>query len=379
MKNKNNLKICNNCVMDTTDSSIVFNENGVCDHCIDYYKNIEPIYEKNVSDKSEINKLFKKVKDQGKNSKFDCIIGVSGGIDSSYLCYLMAEFELRPLLLHVDSGWNTQVAVNNVQMLVDKLNYKLHTIVIDWEEMKDLQLSFFKSGVPHLDTPQDHSYFASLYKFAVKYDIKYIFSGGNFSTECIRNPLEWMYYQSDSRQIKHIHKLFGKRPLKNFPFTNILWHKFYLPYFKGIKVIRPLDFFRYNKNEALKLLTEKLGYQAYGNKHHESRFTRFYESYWLPEKFGFDCRKVQYSSLILTKQMIRKDALDLLKSPSFDPQLIQEDLRYISNKLDINVNELEHYFNSKNKTYKDYKNLEWIYKIGSTVLRKLGIERGGKR
>ena len=210
---------------------------------------------------------------------------------------------MRPLVFHVDAGWNSQQAVNNIEKIIEKLNLDLYTEVIDWEEMKDLQLAFFKSGVPHIDTPQDHAFFATMYKFADKYNVNHILTGGNYSTECVRNPKEWMYYQSDDMQIRDIHLKFGKKEIKNFPLTNILWHKVYLPYFRSIKLHRPLDFMPYNKKEVLDFMISEFGYQDYGQKHFESRFTKFYESYWLPEKFGFDTRKVQLSSLILTGQL----------------------------------------------------------------------------
>ena len=272
-----------------------------------------------------------------------------------------------------------QIAVNNIEKLVDGLGLDLYTEVINWEEMKDLQRAFFKSGVPHVDTPQDHAFFATMYKFANKHGIKHILTGGNYSTECIRNPKEWMYFQSDIRQIKDIQSKFGTKKLKKFPLTNIFWHKIYLPYIKGIKVYRPLDFMHYDKEKATQFLVDNYGYQRYAQKHFESRFTRFYESYWLPKKFGFDTRKVQYSSLILTNQMTREEALLKLKNSSYDIENLDHDIEYIANKLDISVNQLNNYFNSPNKTYKDYKNQQFIYDIGAKFMRILGIEKGGKR
>jgi len=294
--------------------------------------------------------------------------------------YLAKEkLGLGPLVFHVDAGWNSQQAVNNIEQIVDRLGLDLYTEVIDWEEMKDLQLSFFKSGVSHVDTPQDHAFFATMYKFASKYKVKHILTGGNYSTECIRNPLEWMYFQSDSRQIKDIHHQFGSKPLKKFPLTNILWHKVYLPYIRGIKVYRPLDYLKYDKEEATQFLVDNFGYQRYAQKHFESRFTKFYEAYWLPEKFGYDTRKVQYSSLILTGQMRRDDALEKLKSPAYDPKEIEHDFAYIASKLDISVDELRSYFDAPNKTYRDYKNQQNIYDMGAKVLRFIGLEKCGKR
>jgi len=313
-------------------------------------------------------------------SKGRVLMAMSGGIDSSYLLYAMKEkYGLRPLVFHVDAGWNSQIAVNNIEKLVDALGLDLYTEVINWEEMKDLQLAFFKSGVPHIDVPQDHAFFATMYKFASKHNIKYILTGGNYSTECIRNPLEWMYYQTDSIQLLDIHNRFGNKKLKDFPITNILWHKIFLPYIKKIKLIRPLDYIPYNKENAMQLLVDKFGYQKYPQKHFESRFTRFYESFWLYKRFGYDTRKVQYSSLILTKQMTRDDALKKLSTLPYDPQTIHNDFEYVATKLGITIDELNSYLNMEKRTYEDFKSQQSIYNFGAKVLRLLKIEKGGKR
>ena len=374
------MKICNNCVMDTTDANIKFDDRGFCDHCNTFYNDILPNWHTDERGNKKLLAVIDKIKREGRGKDFDCIMGMSGGIDSSYLLYVMKEkYGLRPLVFHVDAGWNSQIAVNNIERLVDGLGLDLYTEVINWEEIKDLQLSFFKSGVPHIDVPQDHAFFATLYKFASKHKIKYILTGGNYSTECVRNPLEWMYYQSDSIQLKDIYKKFGTGKLKDYPVTNILWHKLYLPYFKGIKLIRPLDYVPYNKDEAMQLLVDEFGYQKYPQKHFESRFTRFYESYWLPMKFGYDTRKVQYSSLILTGQMTRDEALENLKKPAYDPETINQDFEFVATKLGITKEELQSYFDAPNKTYKDYKSQENIYNFGAKIMRMLGLERGGKR
>ena len=366
--------------MDTTDSKILFDEKGVCDHCNTFYKDILPNWYNDERGNKELLAVIEKIKKEGRGKDFDCIMGMSGGIDSSYLLYVMKEkYGLNPLVFHVDAGWNSQIAVNNIERLIDGLGLDLYTEVINWEEIKDLQLAFFKSGVPHIDVPQDHAFFATMYKFASKHKIKYILTGGNYSTECVRNPLEWMYYQSDSIQLKDIYKKFGTGKLKDYPITNILWHKLYLPYFKGIKLIRPLDYVPYNKDQAMQLLVDKFGYQKYPQKHFESRFTRFYESYWLPMKFGYDTRKVQYSSLILTGQMSRDEALEKLKKPAFDPETINQDFEYVATKLGITKEELQSYFDAPNKTYKDYNSQEKIYNIGAKVMKIFGLERGGKR
>lgn len=372
-------QICSRCVMDTTDSAIVFDANGVCDHCITFDTKVKPNWRTGAFGEQELRTLVQNIKASGKGKDFDCIIGMSGGIDSSYLTYVATEFGLRPLVFHVDAGWNSQVAVNNIEKLVDKLGLDLYTEVIDWQEMRDLQLAYFKSGVPHIDTPQDHAFFATMYRFAEQYNINYILTGANLSTECIRNPIEWMYYQSDSIQLRDIHAKFGTRPLVNYPVTSILRHKIWLPYVKGIKVVRPLNMVEYDKAAAVKLLTEKFGWQPYPQKHFESRFTRFYEGYWLPKKFGFDTRKVQYSSLIVTGQMTRQEALDKLKTPALDDSTVRQEFEYVANKLEISTTELQGYFDAPNKTYRDYKSQESLYMVGAKVMKALGLELGGKR
>ncbi len=380
MNNHRDYQICVKCVMDTSDGNIVFDSSGICDHCNTFESRIKPFWKIDDESRESLKKLINKIKLSNKRKDFDCIMGMSGGIDSSYLLHKMVtEFGLRPLVFHVDAGWNSQIAVNNIERIVDGLDLDLYTEVINWEEMKDLQRSFFRSGVPHIDTPQDHSFFATMYKFANKHKINYILSGGNYSTECVRNPLEWMWYQSDSIQIKDIHSQFGEMKLKTFPFTNILWHKIYLPFIKKTKLIRPLDFIPYNKETAIKELENKYQFQKYPQKHFESRFTCFYESYWLYERFGYDVRRVQYSSLILTGQMSREEALEKLKNKPYNTKTIDKEFEFVANKLDLTVLELKKYFELPLKTYRDYKSQETIFKIGAKVLKTLGVEKGGKR
>jgi len=379
MREKNYV-ICRNCVMDTTDVMIVFDEKGICDHCNTYYAQTLPNWHTDEQGERQLALMVDKIQKTGVGKDFDCIIGMSGGIDSSYLTYAAKEkLGLRPLVFHVDAGWNSQIAVNNIEKLVDGLELDLYTEVIDWQEMKDLQLSFFKSGVSHIDTPQDHSFFATMYKFAEQFGVKHILTGANLSTECIRNPIEWMYYQSDARQLKDIHAQFGSRELVNFPVTSILWHKIVLPYVKGIRVEKPLNSMPYIKEEAKKLLIDKFGWQPYPQKHFESRFTRFYESYWLPERFGYDVRRVQFSSLILTGQMTRDDALKELTQPSYDEQTIGQDIEFVANKLGISINEMNGFMLLPKRTYRDFKSQRQIYDIGAKVMKALGAEIGGKR
>ncbi len=366
--------------MDTTDSGIRFDERGFCDHCITFYTKILPNWNTQEDGRLALDKIVSRIKCAGFNRNFDCIIGVSGGADSSYMTYLAKEqLGLKPLVFHVDAGWNSQISVNNIEKLVDGLGLDLYTEVIDWEEMRDLQLAYFKSGVPHIDAPQDHAFFATMYKFAEQHGVKYILTGGNYSTECVRNPLEWMYYQSDSRQLRDIHGRFGTRPLVKFPITNALRHKVYLRYVKGIRRVTPLNYVPYVKEEAMRLLQERFGWQPYPQKHFESRFTRFYEGYWLIKKFGFDTRRVQYSSLILTKQMTRDEALERLRHPACDEATIAQEFEYVATKLGISVAQLQKYMDAPNKSYKDYKSQETIYAAGAKLMNLLGLELGGKR
>lgn len=373
-------KVCTNCVMDTSDAAISFDAAGRCDHCTTFYSRTLPNWRTDASGQRQLDALVARIKQQGKGKDFDCIIGMSGGVDSSYLTYLAKQrMGLRPLVFHVDAGWNSDVAVNNIERLVDGLGLDLYTEVIDWDQMRDLQLAFFKSGVPHIDTPQDHAFFATMYKFAEQYDVKTILTGANLSTECIRNPIEWMYYQSDAIQLKDIHSRFGTRPLDKFPVTSIFRHKIWLPYVKGIRVERPLNLVSYDKAKAVEELKTRFGWQPYPQKHFESRFTRFYEGYWLPKKFGYDTRRVQYSSLIVTGQMKRDEALALLEKPALDDATVRQEFEYVATKLGITVEELQGYMDAPNKTYKDYKSQESLYLLGAKAMKLLGLEIGGKR
>lgn len=373
-------QICTYCVMDTSDPSIVFDDRGVCDHCLTFERQIRPWLADTARRRAELDRLLARIREAGKGREFDCLIGVSGGVDSSYLSFVAkTEFGLRPLLFHVDTGWNSRESVHNIERLVDGLGLDLYTEVIDWEEMRDLQLAFFKAGVPHVDTPQDHAIFAAMYRFADEHHVKFILTGANYATECIRNPIDWMYYQSDVTQLRDIHRRYGTRPLVRFPTTNILWHKVILPYVKQVKVVRPLNYVGYRKSEAMKILRDKLGWNPYPQKHFESRFTRFYEGFWLYKRFGYDVRRVQYSSLILTGQMTRDEALEALRHPPLDDATAEQELKYVANKLNISVEELRSYLEGPRRSYRDYRSQACLYHLGAYVLRLLGVERGGKR
>lgn len=373
-------RICTNCVMDTSDAMIAFDENGVCDHCRDIRENVLPEWDTGAKGRAVLERMASDIRASGKGKQFDCILGLSGGLDSSYMLHLIVtELGLRPLVFHVDGGWNTDLAVNNIQMLVDKLNLDLYTEVINWEDMRDFQLAFFKAGVSHIDLPQDHAFVATLYKFAEKHGIKYIMNGGNISTECVRNPKEWLYYGTDMSQINDIRRRFCTRPLKHYPFSPILYHKVYLRYIRRVQVVKPLNELPYTRQLAIDTLTREYGWRAYPQKHFESRFTKFAEGYWLPTRFGYDTRRVQFSSLILTGQMTRGDALAQLEHPAYDPATIDDDFEYIANKLRISVDELRGYHEMPRKSYRDYANQSTMFDLGAKVLKAIGVERSIKR
>lgn len=366
--------------MDLSDPHISFNQVGICDHCMDFYQYVKPHWHTDERGMENLSRYVKKIKQNGRGKNFDCILGLSGGVDSSYMLHIIVnEFGLRPLVFHVDGGWNSELAVHNINVMINKLGLDLYTEVINWEEMRDFQLAFFKSGVPHIDIPQDHAFISSLYNFANKYNIKYILNGGNFSTECVQYPMKYYYYGTDMSQINDIRKRFGSIKMDSYPFSSIYRHKIYLKYLRGISVVKPLNYIPYFKEEAVALLEKEYGWKPYPQKHFESRFTRFYEGYWLPERFGFDPRKVMFSSLILTGQMMRVDAIEKLKIPAYSPITIDDDFNYIATKLNISREELQGYFNMPKKYYWDYKNQQNLFRLGAKVLHWLGVEKVKKR
>jgi N-acetyl sugar amidotransferase len=369
-------QVCANCVMDTSDSGIVFDSRGWCDYCNNYYANILPNWHPDERGYAEILPTIECIKREGAGRDHDCLIGMSGGVDSSYVTYLAKEkFGLRPLILHVDAGWNSQEAVNNIERLVDALGLDLHTEVVNWREMRDLQLAFFRAQVPHVDTPQDHAFFAALYNFAAKHGFRYILTGANYSTECVREPLEWHYHASDLRQLKDIHRRFGTVPLKTFPQADIFTYRLYYRYVKGIRVVKPLNHVRYVKEQAMQELAEKFGWQKYAHKHYESRFTRFYEGYWLPKKFGYDKRRAHFSSLILTGQLSRDEALQRLAQPSYDETQALKDMEFVAKKLDLSVEEFRQIMAGENRSYRDYKSSMSLIGVATQVLRVLGVQK----
>jgi N-acetyl sugar amidotransferase len=377
MTKAKNYQICNKTIMDTSDPNIVFNSKGESDYYVNYINNILPNWDTGENGENELFKIADKIKKEGKGKDFDCIIGLSGGLDSSYLAFVAKEIMgLRPLLFHVDAGWNTDKAVSNIEKLCNGLGVDLFTEVINWEEMKDLQVAFLKSQIPDQDMPQDTAFFSSLYKFAKSNNIKFVLTGSNYSTECCREPEEWGAYPGiDSLLIKDIHSKFGKKPLKTFPIVDIFVYKFIYRYISNIVVFKPLNYIPFIKNDAEKLLSDKFGWEPFQHKHHESRFTRFYEDYWLPRKFGYDKRRAHFSSLILTNQITRDEALERIAKPEMSEDFLQREFDFVADKLDLSRSELQEIFNGQNKSFHDYKSKIKLVRLGAQVMQKLGLEK----
>ena len=372
-----NYKICTKTIMDTSDPNIVFNKKGESDYYTNFIDTILPNWQNGETGHSELMRISEKIKKEGITKDFDCIIGLSGGLDSSYVAYVAKEIMgLRPLLFHVDAGWNTDKAVGNIEKLCNGLGLHLYTEVINWEEMKDLQVAFLKSQIADQDLPQDYAFFSGLYKFAKKNKIKYVLTGGNFSTECCREPEEWGGFPGiDTTLVKDIHSKFGKRALTTFPLVDILSYKLYYKYILGMQVFKPLNLIPYIKQNAEKLLIDKYGWEPFQHKHHESRFTRFYEDYWLPRKFGYEKRRAHFSSLILTGQMTRDEAIVRISKPELSEEFLNKEFDYIADKLDLTRNELEEIFYGKNKTFNDYKNKIKLISLGARTMQLLGLEK----
>lgn len=338
-------QICSRCVMDTTDQNITFDENNVCNHCHDYEERKTKLITDTAKRQQVLEEIIAHVKKAGQGKEYDCIIGVSGGVDSSYVAYLAKEWGLRGLLVHLDNGWNSELAVKNIENIVKYTSFDLYTLVIDWEEFKDLQQSFFQADVIDLEMLSDHAIFATVYRLARKYKVKYILSGENFETEAIM-PMAWVWRKSDEVNIKAIHKKFGSKKLKTFPFMSTVTMLIY-KYAGLAKSIPILNYLDYNKVAVMQIIQDKMHWKYYGGKHYESIFTRFYQGYILPVKFNVDKRKSHFSTLINSGQMAREAALEYLKEPTYPVNLQKEDYQLVCKKLSFTENQLDEYLKRK--------------------------------
>ena len=376
---KESYRICSKTVMDTSDPEISFDDHGISNHYYNFVQNILPNWHPNEHGKYILDSTIQSIKNSSSKHSYNCILGLSGGLDSSYLLHkVVTEFGLKPLVFHVDAGWNTDTSVHNINCLIDSLGLDLFTEVINWDEMRRFQLAMFRSGLPHLDIPQDMAFISVLYKFASKYNIKYILNGGNIATESILMPLSILYWGTDMRHVNHILNNFLDGELPTFPFSSVFYHKFYLRFIKQIKVVKPLNLLPFNKVDAINELSTLYGWRPYPQKHFESSFTRFLEGHWLPSRFNYDMRRNQFSSLILSGQLSRSSALSALEKPSLSPKSISSEYEYIASKLSISTDELIHFHKLPLKYYWDYKNSYRLFSLGESVLsRLLKTQRGG--
>ena len=351
-----NNTICSRCVMDNTVPDIKFDDKGECNYCR-IHDELDRDYPNDERGKKVLEQTVEKIKAAGKGKKYDVIIGVSGGTDSTYLCHLAKEHGLRPLAVHLDGGWDTEIAVTNIQKSLEKLDIDLYTYVVNWPEMKDLYRSCMLGSVPWPDAPTDIAILGSLNQIAAKHGVKYIWRGNNFRTEG-RQPSNWT--NLDTRVMHHLHKTFGTRKLKTFPNYSI-FDIVYYGILRGITFIRPFYFIPYNKSEVKKFLAKKYDWVDYGGHHHESVFTRYIIGVWLPEKFGIDKRKVTLSAYVRSGEMTRDEALKELQEPAYDPKLMQEDREYIMKKLGFSEAEFQKIWNAPNKQHQDYPSYKFFF------------------
>lgn len=374
--NPNNLpfQICVNCIMDTTDPEIWFNDQGFCSHCISYNNFGRPIVERAQASDDHLKSLVANIKESSLHKDYDCVLGLSGGVDSSFLAYRAKELGLRVLAVHCDAGWNSELAVKNIENIVKKLDFDLYTHVIDWEEMKDLQRSFFKASLANCDIPQDHAFLAVLHNIATKYNIKYLLNGGNVATEFILPPA-WGYNAADLKHLKSVHKKFGTKKLHKYPTMGFLKRYIYYPFIKGITSVRLLDYMPYNKEEAKKIITCELDWRDYGGKHFESIFTRFFQGYYLPKKFNFDKRKAHISSLIVSQQLTREQGMQMMREDQYPEHRQKEDKEFLAKKLGLSLEEFEDIMNLPSRSYKEFPSNEWLFKTKDFILAQLKKDR----
>ena len=369
-------QICNRCIMDTTDPLITFDNNGVCSHCHNYDRIIKTVSDADQKEK-ELKRIIDKIKEEGRGKEYDCVLGISGGVDSAYLAYLVHSMGLRVLAVHVDAGWNSEIAVQNIQKMCSQLGYDLHTIVIDWPTMKELQRAYMFSGLPNLDVPQDHVFIAAVYKYAMKYKIKYILSGGNVATEGVL-PTAWGYSSEDYINIKDVYKKNRRcnKSLRKYPHLNSLqlFGRIWRNCSGELKSVRILDYIDYSKSAAIKTLEQEFGWCYYGGKHFESRFTKFFQSYYLPKKFGYDKKRAHLSSLVLNGEISRQDALNEMKNEeTYSEEEMLADKEYILKKLDITEKEWDAIMKMPCKSEEDYKNNKALMNAFRKTIRYLGF------
>lgn len=372
MMNNNDYQICTRCVMDTSDRFITFDKEGRCNHCSKLLDSIKRnAYIEGVSEE-RWKAILSNIRAKGQSRRYDCIVGISGGVDSSYTAHLCKEWGLRPLLLHMDNGWDTEISVKNIKSIADRLGFDYISDVLDWNEFRDIQLAFLKSSIVDLEMPTDIAIAASIYKAAAKHGIKYIVSGGNSSGEGIL-PLQMGYHvYKDMRLYRHIIRNFSEVTLRKTPTVGWLG-EIYFKFIKNIRTVYPLNYLPYDKDKVRDFLIDEYGWESYGGKHHESKITAFWQAYAMPKKYNMDYRRATLSSQICSGQVSRSVALEQLNDLPYDESKIDSDKRYIAKKYRITVEELEKYLSLEPKTYLDFPNnktlIEFIYATYGKIFR----------
>jgi N-acetyl sugar amidotransferase len=359
-------QICTRCVMDSSDPNIVFDANGVCNHCKLIIESRDRYWLPDERGAKKLETLIAAIKRAGQGRPYDCIMGLSGGVDSSYLAMKGKEWGLRILAVHVDAGWNSELAVKNIERIVTKLGIDLHTFVIDWEEIRDLQRAFLKAGVPNQDIPQDHAFFAALYRETARQNIPYVLTGSNYATESIL-PSAWGYSASDLTHIMAIHRQFGSRPLRKFPRLGFFYFNYYLPRIKRVKIVAPLDLMPYSKTMAMTELAAKFDWQYYGGKHYESRFTKFFQAYYLPTRFGFDKRRAHVASLVAAGEISRDQGLAEMEKPLYAPKELERDRSFIMMKLGFSAAEFDALLRQPLRQHREFPTNEWLHQMRGTT------------
>lgn len=374
----NEYHICEKCVMDTSDKNIIIDKNGVCNWCHDYEDRILKWWNHGKGHEEELSNILKKVKKDGKGKKYDCILGLSGGLDSCYLLHkAVKEWGLRPFVFHVDAGWNLPIALENIEKICNKLDVKLHIEKMDFEEMRMMQIAFFRTGHACLDVPQDHAFIAQVDKFSEKLGVKYILNGYNICTEVVSDPSSWAEGAgptADKAYVKDVLKKHCNYKTKHYNYTTGFRHKFWLPYVKGVKTLQLLNYIPFTKQEMVDTLINEYGYEPYKYKHYEDMLTKFLSGWWLPTRFGYDIRRAQLSSLVLTGQMTREEALEILSQPPLSEEESKELFKEIAKKLQITEEELMSYHELP-KIYCKYRNNSWAFKLGIKLYTILGLDK----
>jgi N-acetyl sugar amidotransferase len=368
----NHYAICTHCIMDTSDPFISFDEDGKCSHCLRFEKIIRKDWHPDAAGEEILSALIARIKDENRHRDYDAAIGLSGGVDSSYLAYVAKKkYDLRLLAVHIDGGWNSELSVKNIEKIVSKLNIDLYTFVVDWEEMRDLQIAFLHASLANIDVPQDHAFIAGLYKYATKHKLRYVLSGGNIATESIL-PEEWAYNAMDLRHLKAIHDRFGKKKLISFPTLNFVQYYLMYPYVNKMRVVRPLNYLPYNRDDAIHTLEHEIGFRYYGSKHFESRFTKWQQLFYRPMKFGYDSRRAHLSSLIQSDQMSREDAIKEMEQGRYNEAAQAEDTEYVRKKLGLTPDEFDYLLSLPSKTYRDYPSNQFWFSLKNRLKDILG-------